>query len=679
MTKILYRLIVIFCLITASKTTKAQVGTLDETFGINGEVITDFSSGGEGANAMVLQSDGKIIVAGSSYAAGGLDGTGDDVVMVRYNTDGSLDNTFDSDGRVQTNLGSENEDFRSLAIQGDGKIIAVGFSQGPSYSYFAIVRYTSTGSLDNTFGSGGKVLTRISTGYEDEAFSVALQDDGKIVVAGIASISNVKHIAIARFNTNGSFDNTFDTDGKVLLSFGSNITMGYSVKIQSDGKIIVAGNVFDQVALARFHSNGSLDNTFDSDGKVTTTIGVDKSVAKTLELLSDGKILVAGFANLVAATTPNFAVARYNSNGSLDNTFDSDGIVMTSGTEYAQAIGLQSDGKFIVAGSHKVVRYNSNGSLDSSFGTNGIITTRIDGKGNSGNYDEPQSMVIQNDGKIVVAGAVYNSNYDIALARYNVLPVPVIVFSNIEKTYGDVPFNVEAGSDSPGAFTYSITSGGAFASITPEGLVSIIGAGTVTIKAVQSETENYTSSNASATLTINPAVPTLTYTGETTGDIGTTIALTFNSNSTGTVSFTVMNETGAASVSGNNLILSEEGTVTLTVNLAATENYEAKSIEQIITINSITGVDEPEKLNASIKIHPNPSSGSATIHLNITENSKGRLVLSDLNGRELKVIAEGVIDPKGYYNLLLSDYRTGVYLIKLHLNDRVLVCRFLKE
>jgi uncharacterized delta-60 repeat protein len=333
-------------------------GSLDTTFDGDGKVTTDFGAG-DSAYSVAIQSDGKIVVAGFSF-----NGRNGDFALARYNSNGSLDTTFDGDGKVTMDFGGEDY-ASSVAIQSDGKIVVAGSSQKTLNSPydFALARYTSNGILDTTFGSNGKVTTDF--GSYDTASSVAIQSDGKIVVAGESLRSPQYDFALARYDSDGSLDTTFDSDGKVTTDFGGDYDGAFSVAIQIDGKIVVAGgsdnsSSRNDFALARYESNGNLDTTFDGDGKVTTDFGGNDEGAKSVAIQSDGKIVVAGHSGNIGST--DFQLARYNSNGSLDTTFDGDGKVTTtvgSAASRAISVAIQSDGKIVVAG-----RSDNGSSLD---------------------------------------------------------------------------------------------------------------------------------------------------------------------------------------------------------------------------------------------------------------------------------------------------------------------------
>ena len=307
-------------------------GTLDSTFGTGGKVTTSVTMGDVG-KAVVVQSNGKIVVAG--------DGSGD-IELVRYNADGSLDTSFDSDGKVVTDVGF-NDSGNAIAIQNDGKIVVAGTTGTPTKN-FAVVRYTSSGALDIGFGTGGIVITDI--GRDDDGKSVLIQSDGKIVIAGTSD----SDFAVVRFTSAGALDNTFDTDGKVTTDIGSSSSdSANSVAIQSDGSIVVAGTSSSNFAVVRYTSAGALDNTFDTDGKVTTDIGSSSSdSANSVAIQSDGAIVVAG------ESVNDFAIVRYASAGALDTGFGTGGKVTTDiGTstfDSAQSVVIQSDSKIVVAG-----------------------------------------------------------------------------------------------------------------------------------------------------------------------------------------------------------------------------------------------------------------------------------------------------------------------------------------
>ena len=407
----------------------AQAGSLDAAFGTGGIVTTSFgASTSSVSKSMTIQSDGKIVMAGYSSTGGIFI-----FAVARYNTDGSLDNTFDADGKLTTAFGSSDDEATAIAIQTDGKIIAAGFSYNGTRNVFALARYNTDGSLDNTFDADGKVTTAFAGSIGNIINSIMLQTDGKLVVAGSNHNGTNLDFALARYNTDGSLDNTFDGDGKLTTAIGPSDDVAYSVALQTDGKIAVAGNSDDfsnnDFSVARYNTNGSLDNTFDGDGKLTTSIGFAQNAAG-LAIQTDGKILIAG------SDGSNFVAARYNTNGSLDNSFDGDGIAIadvgTSFSSNANSVEIQTGGKIIVAGfsfvstgrDFALVRYNSNGSLDNTFDGDGKVTTNINGN------DFGYAMKLS--GQRIYVGGTANSSTVFALAAYqtgSALPLNLLSFS----------------------------------------------------------------------------------------------------------------------------------------------------------------------------------------------------------------------------------------------------------
>jgi uncharacterized delta-60 repeat protein len=385
----------------------AADGDLDTSFGGGDGIVTTLIAGTDDneSYSVVIQGDGKIVVAGYSWI-GSISRS--DFALVRYDTDGTLDTSFGTGGQVTTNFGSSSE-IRSITLQSDGKIVAAGVSD----DNFAIARYNSNGTLDNTFSGDGKLTTDI--GSFDGISSIAIQSDGKIVAVG----GSGNNFAIARYGTNGDLDNTFSGDGKLTTDFGSSLESFESVVLQSDGKIVAAGYSDGNFAVARYATNGDLDNTFSGDGKVTTNLGAIEEI-NSIALQSDGKIVAAGYSG------SDFFIARYKTNGDLDDTFSGDGIVTTdidSSDDGLNSVVVQSDGKILTAGytdnagfSYLMViaRYNTDGTLDLTFSGDGIQTTAV-----GSSDDSATAIALQTDGKIVAAGySEYGSGFEFAVVRY---------------------------------------------------------------------------------------------------------------------------------------------------------------------------------------------------------------------------------------------------------------------
>ncbi len=424
---------------------QGQAGSLDNSFDTDGKVTTDFAGMADIGCSMAIQADGKLVVLGETWCVFNYD-----FGFARYNVDGSLDNTFDGDGMLIFDFGSNFHDYpHAIAIQPDGKILAAGGSFNGAETEFSLVRLNTDGTLDITFDGDGKVVTSVDV-YDDYANAIAIQPDGKIVLVGASPSGSYDCFGVVRYNTDGSLDNTFDGDGKLTIGWGSSAlnAKASSVAVQPDGKIVVVGFVWswppdiEDYAIVRFNTDGSLDNTFDGDGKLTTNFGVMNELGYAIAIQPDGKILFAGQSWL--GSDGDFSVVRYNTDGSLDITFDGDGSASTSGGApiEARSLIIQPDAKIVLSG------HETNGSdydiVVTRFNSDGSLDNTFDGDGTTttdiGTTDEAFSTVIQPDGKIVVAGGSYNgTDFDFVLVRYLNDDVTEVNETNVYPQFGISP------------------------------------------------------------------------------------------------------------------------------------------------------------------------------------------------------------------------------------------------
>jgi uncharacterized delta-60 repeat protein len=422
----------------SSQLAQAAAGDLDPTFGSGGTLMTDINRSTDLAQAVALQADGKIVVVGQTYKNN--DFSTEDFVVARYNTDGTLDTTFGAGGRVRTDFPGLAAVPSSVVIQPDGKIVVAG-GAFPLFTFlgdFKVVRYNTNGSLDRSFGSGGIVTTTFPEG--SYASDVALQADGKIIAAGTVFTAfdpgeqSNTDFALARYNADGTPDTTFGAGGQVSTDFDGLEDDAFSVLIQPDGKIIAVGSANDPAsfydfAAVRYLSNGTIDTTFGVGGKVQTDFG-DQNFdrARSAALQADGRIVAAGFAISQNGGVQNFAVARYTSNGILDTSFSGDGktqIDFGNCCQSASKVLVQSDGKIVVVGGSNgesaeddflLARLTKRGALDATFGVGGEVRTSF-GDLNGG----ANGAALQTDGKIVAVGfqATFTNQWsNLALARY---------------------------------------------------------------------------------------------------------------------------------------------------------------------------------------------------------------------------------------------------------------------
>ncbi len=406
---------------------KAAPGDLDLSFGSGGIVVTSITNAPYSAvpRSMKVQPDGKIVVSGEIIEEYPDGGSYVSFFLARYHPNGTLDTSFGTNGKVIAPIpqGPSGYVGTDIALQPDGKIVAVGFGIVENSLGFAVHRYNANGTLDASFGAGGIVLTPFEI-RDVTASSVAIQADGKIVVVG--RNASTSGFIVVRYTPNGSLDTSFGTGGKVFTNF--NIGGGASaVMLQPDGKIVAAGAANIQnpgffisgFALARYNTDGSLDSGFGAGGKVIHAVPGTISGGSGISdvaLQPDGKIVATGWSE------PGTAIVRYNANGSIDTSFAQNGIFTTEANfNVSSGIALQSNGKIVAFGSagnnsraFAVARLNPNGTPDTSFGTNGRVITPINS--NSGAADG----AVQSDGKILAFGWTNSPNggSDIAIVRY---------------------------------------------------------------------------------------------------------------------------------------------------------------------------------------------------------------------------------------------------------------------
>jgi uncharacterized delta-60 repeat protein len=347
--------------VTSSKVDVAIIrytknGALDKTFNGTGKLILDLGNEYDLGVSVVIEPSSQKIVIGGQSCTGFAENC--DLAVIRLNPNGSLDTTFNSTGiRIDDFGGGDNGSLGGLALQPDGKIVVGGYMfNGSSSNYdFAVHRYNTNGTLDTTFNKTGKKSVSIKAGKHDIVMGLALQSDGKIVAAGRTSDPGPTNsdFAVIRLKPNGTMDKTFKTTGKVITNLGGN-DIPHDLAIQPDGKIVVVGRKQTTIlkfALVRYNPDGTLDKTFAGTGKKVldfSGIGVDNA-ARTVEIQpANGKIVVGGVSD------GDFALGRFTKTGGLDKTFSTDGKLTIDFGGYDTARSLviqQAGGKYVLAGS----------------------------------------------------------------------------------------------------------------------------------------------------------------------------------------------------------------------------------------------------------------------------------------------------------------------------------------
>jgi uncharacterized delta-60 repeat protein len=409
----------------------SQNYVLDNTFGISGLATTTFGQNLSFITSLELQTDGKILACGNNKI-----GNSNQLVISRYNADGTLDNSFGTLGKVITSIFNDGvSSYFKIKLQSDGKIL-IGGSSGATLGAtdFVILRLNIDGSFDNTFGTNGITITDINN-KTNVAICLEIQNDNKILLAGRTYTDfEYDNIAVVKYNSNGTLDNSFGNLGIFTLDIGggginASIETISSIKFLPNGKILLGGSTDDTSAvesynflLMRLNNNGSIDTTFGINGKTITNFGDSESIA-SLNITSDNKIIAAG--SLWNGTARKICLAKYSIDGNIDTTFGNNGIVITQINSIAMndqilQATLITDNKLLCTGVSNndflMVRYNSNGTLDNSFNMTGFKTTDF-----FGSTDVAYSSISQTDGTILLGGGSTNQTIvTFAIAKYKV-------------------------------------------------------------------------------------------------------------------------------------------------------------------------------------------------------------------------------------------------------------------
>ncbi|MBI1860721.1 MAG: choice-of-anchor D domain-containing protein [Deltaproteobacteria bacterium] len=417
---------------STSSATRAMTGTgignpgsLDTTFNTTGQVASSIGSADAYGYAVALQSDGKIVVAGSSY-----NGSDTDFAVARYSTAGALDASFGTGGKVSIDVSAGGNDVAyAVVIQADGKVLVGGSAATSGDLNFSVVRLTSAGAIDTAYGTSGIAITQFN-GQDDVLRGLALDSNGKAVAVGYSiSLAGKKRFAIARYGTDGTADTTFNTTGRAVFSPIANSQNDcYALSILSSGKIVMAGTALSgtyQFAVAQVSSVGAIDTDFGTSGYTTVDVTAGTDIVKAMAIDSSSNIVLGG----VSATGSNqMTVTRLTSVGAVDATFGTAGTYTTAigaGAADGTALVIDSSGNIIIGGystntekDFAMMRLTSAGALDASFNSTGQVETDYTGLGGAANNNSIFGLALQSDGKIVAVGNAQAASYDFAIMRY---------------------------------------------------------------------------------------------------------------------------------------------------------------------------------------------------------------------------------------------------------------------
>ena len=397
------------CLLSATADPAAAApGNLDRSFGDAGRVITDISRGNDSASDVAIQANGKIVAVGRASTRRSFGR----FAVTRYRTNGHLDPAFGGDGLVTVDIATREDAAAAVAIQADGRIVAAGGAAVTAFDgAFALVRFGPDGARDATFGDAGIVVTNLSPG-DDGAADIAIQADQQIVVAGTAN----GRFAVARYDPDGTPDATFGGDGSVRTDVAAGYDNAAGVAIDAGGNIVVAGTGGDgSFALVRYGPDGTPDPSFGGgDGVVTTDLTDGYDSANAVAIDAEGNLVVVGEAGFCCEYTGRLGIVRYEPDGDLDPTFGGDGTVITnlSPTDDAGGdVAIQPDGRIVVAGTEGFDGLRSRFAL-ARYTDAGTLDATFGGNGwivtsFSRGFDAAHAIAIQPDGAIVAAGGSY--------------------------------------------------------------------------------------------------------------------------------------------------------------------------------------------------------------------------------------------------------------------------------
>ena len=628
--------------------TNAQSGYLDLSYSEDGIFTADL--GGNGFDIVynsTLQTDGKLLLTGISNG---------DFAIMRLLPDGTPDPLFGNDGLSLVDYAGNSDRSHAVVVQPDGRIVIAGETQINNQGDFAILRILPDGTPDSTFGIHGWTVTDLGTQYEFPN-CVALQADGKIVAAGRQTGTPLSDMVMVRYHPDGRVDSLFGSDGIVVTNLREE-DEAFSIAIQPDGQIILAGfasiSASGDFAVTRYNPDGTLDKFFGEGGKVITDIdGVNASdFIKAMVLLPDGKILVVGNANNAFFDgQADVGMVRYDQNGILDPEFGVGGIKVTSFGAFTNSHGLavQPDGKILFGGISNVInedkrwllaRFQSNGSLDEGFGTGGFTTTKV-----PGNNDYATAVHIQSDSRIILTGmSGSNPDLDFAAARYiaDFILTPTITGITCPGT-DDGSITIEA-SGGVAPYGYSID-GITFQS---ENTFTGLAAGTYTITIRDSNGPGTLGSIGPIEIS-EPVIP----------EVDITIIendITIIVGSGGTTPYQYSIDGGDTFTSTNTFTDLNDGAYFILV----LDGNGCQVIYRVVLID-ITATHDPVE-SVAFTISPNPTNGQVRLEMNNTAVEPLQMRIMDMTGRVVfstTIIETGPVIRK--YDL--KDLDSGFYQV----------------
>ena len=644
-----------FLLMFFPLTLSSQSGSLDSSFNGDGTDEWDFGANSlEIAYSSLLQPDGTFLIAGWSTL-----NIQPDYAVIRYTASGERDTTFGVNGFVLKDYIGTADRCQALTTQPDGKILLVGSTDINAKSDFSVLRLNTDGSPDSTFGQNGWVITDMGTEYEF-ANTVAVQPDGKIILAGRVAEGFFSDFAMVRYTPDGKIDSLFGNNGMVITNLKEEDAVN-DIIIQPDGKIILAGfssvSAKGDFALVRYNPDGTPDKFFGDGGKSLTDLegANDSDFINEVVLLQDGRILAAGNANNNNLEfTSDAGMVMYMPDGSLDETFGTNGIVIKSfgSKTNIEGLAVQPDGKILLCGTSDLVfgqnqwlvtRFFSDGSIDTTFGSYGIVTTPM-----GGNNTFPNGIYVQPDTRILVGGSAgISPNFNFAAARYIAdfqLSSTVSELSCYNANDGSITIHAEGGI---APYIFSIDGGG---SIQAENTFSNLGPGSYFITIRDSNNNGATATMGPIEIRNLPNPPAVVVEANADSDM---IFIHVEGSPEG-VQFSI---DGGLTFSADSIFADLEDGLYLVVVVDGSGCIIHEE-EVLISTLSVFGV-APE---LPLMVAPNPTQGTLKIKMETTTNALERVSIFDMTGRLLLIPPMAVLDDH-QVQVDVHMLQTGSYVI----------------
>ena len=668
-------------------------GGFDNTF--NGDGIALIPVGDhifDITHSLAIDSFGKIVVVGTSTTE-----TSDrDYCVIRLKSDGAMDSSFNETGKIIIPLGNGNDESRSFTFDGDGKILIAGFSYNGKNNNFSVARLNADGSLDNTFSTDGKIL--IPSDGIDKAKGLIIDPTGKVLIAGSSFNGNANDFSIVRLNADGDFDSSFNGTGKLIIPVGNNEDFGNYLTEDANGKMLISGtsivNYQTELSIIRLNSNGSLDSTFDTDGKLIIPIRASSNDVGNLTIDAFGKIIIVG----------GTVILRLNSDGRMDSTFDEDGKKIIDGDYggYANCVTIDINGKILIAGrsiacsghecgweNFQVFRLNTNGSYDSTFNGDGKLMLHFPDPQLIYYINNATSIGTDHNGKILIAGSTSrqdnvwdNSHWGPGITRLNadgsldttfvangkrLFPVSevnsdkwniykstitfpegkILIGGSFDGDFGVLRLNYDGSLDTTfgNSGITKPTNGQGNAMMSDSNYIWMSGTADGDYKIIKLYARNFQHIDFDLPDTVQYGDPQIKLVGTASSGLPVTY---------------ISSDPAVTFVSHDTLTIKESGSVTITAKQDGDGTfYAADPVTRYLVVKSNITSYPTSEIDKEIRAYPNPVSGILSLE------SQGKIKSVILTGVEGTILYERTDINSHNFTFDISGYKPGFYLLTI--------------